>query len=116
MITSGLKLDLDVKHVVVKSKHFGRSAKKECYNNSWRYIQDNYKEKAKYILGYVFVHGVPIEHAWVKVGSQHFDVTLDDAEKSTYYQVIEVPDDLLSEYVDKSHYAPDLYSLNRFKR
>lgn len=115
MMTSGLKnLDVGLKQVVVKHKPHKRSAKKECYNNSWRYIQDHYNEKAKYILGYLLYMGVPIEHAWVKVGTEHFDVTLDPKNDDEYWQVCEVPDDLLAQYVDVEGHAPDLYALNRF--
>lgn len=114
MMTGNLHhLDVNVKHVIVKVKSHARSEKKQCYNNSWRYIQDNYKEDAQYILGYVIVHGIPIEHAWVKVGGQHFDVTLSDSD-ATYYEVVEVPQAQLDAYVEKEQHAPDLYSLNRF--
>ena len=116
VMTSNIKnLDLNIQHVVVKEKPHGRSQKKQCYNNSWRYIQDNLKDKAQYVLGYVFFRGLPIEHAWVRVGKQHYDVTLTPDENHIYYSVYEVPEEKLTAYVVAEGSAPDLYSLSKFK-
>ena len=113
LMTSNLKgLDIDIKHVVVKAKPHGRSQKKQCYNNSWRYIQDH---EGVYVLGYVFFRGLPIEHAWVRIGKQHYDVTLTPDDDHIYYSVYEVPEEKLNAYVVANGSAPDLYSLSRFK-
>lgn len=116
MMTSGLRhLDVDIEMVEVLHKSHSRSEKKQCYNNSYRFVSDHYSQHPKYVLGYVFLHGsIPIEHAWVSVNEHYFDVTLDPGNDDVYVKVVEVPEALLLDYINQQGHAPDLNSLNRF--
>lgn len=48
---------------------------KECYRTSTLVAHD--VPAVKYVEGFVFFHGIPIEHAWNKIGDIYFDVTSD---------------------------------------
>jgi hypothetical protein len=104
-----------VEQVTVNYLEFDRSEPKDCYNNAFRFISDNWSHDITYILGYTLVHGIPIQHAWVKVDGQHLDVTLDPG-TNLYFKVIEVSKVHLLAYVNDHHHAPDLYDINRFSR
>lgn len=66
------------------------SDKKQCYNNSFRYmLLEN--SKAKYVLGFVFYHEVPIEHAWIEENGKYYDLTLNPAGYDKYIKVAEFP-------------------------
>lgn len=90
----------------IKTKYFGKP--KQCFNNSFRYLMLE-QPQGKYILGYIIFKGVPIEHAWVKVGNQNYDVTLKDTSDIDYYQFFELDFELVSKYVKKLKFAPSIY-------
>lgn len=114
MMTSGLKnLDIKIKHVGVEFSLHARARPKECFNNAYKYVADNFDKSPIYILGFIFYRGIPIEHAWVKDGNRHIDVTI-NTEDNEYFKVVEVPTDLLLAYVGEKMHAPDLQHLNRF--
>lgn len=115
MLTSGIRnLTLEIEEVDVKNKPHAASKAKQCYTNAYRYIDKHYAEHGTFVLGYYIMHDLPIEHAWVKVGTQHFDVTLTPNPGDTYVKVIEVPKEMLYAFISQEGHAPDLYSLNRF--
>lgn len=112
MVTQGIRnVKLDPKEVDVKYKKHGMARKKECFNNAFKAMTGNKSER--FVLGYVFFHGIPIEHAWIKEGEEYFDVTLDPKNQDSYISVLELEFDTIMEYVDAHHSAPSLFDLNR---
>lgn len=110
---NGLKnIPFDVKQVDVQYRPHGHAAKKECFNNAFRYILDNLD--AVYVLGFIFMYNIPIEHAWVKDQSTYFDVTLIPQNQQGYVKVAEFTFDQIAEYVNVHSGAPSLWDLNRF--
>jgi hypothetical protein len=111
MMTQGLRyLTLDPEPVEVEFRKTKSSRKKDCYNNTFRAMGGT----GAYVLGFVFFHGIPIEHAWLKEGGKYFDPTLDPKDQQGYVKVLEVPHDQLMAYVEKNGHSPSLYDLNRF--
>ena len=114
MLTQSMRfIESNPKEVDVKYRKHGRAQKKECFNNSFRDMSDHSGEI--YVLGFIFFHGIPIEHAWVKDGDTYFDVTLDPKEQQGYVSVLELSLEQVMEYVDKHQSAPSLYDYNRFR-
>lgn len=112
MVTQGIRnVDLDIKEVKVQYKKHPGARKKECFNNAFKALEN----EDTFVLGYVFLHGVPIEHAWIKKGETYYDVTLDPKDQQAYYSVAEFSFDEVMKYVDKFHSAPSLFDMNRFK-
>lgn len=113
VVTQGLRF-IDVKpvEVVVKYKKTPGSQAKACFNNAFKALSGAPDEL--YVLGFVFIHSVPIEHAWIKRGNEYFDVTLDPAKQHEYFSIAEFTFDQVFEYVDKYNTAPSLYDMNRF--
>lgn len=113
MMTQGIRfVEIEPKEVDVKFKKMSGARKKECFNNAFKELLNH--SDGVYVLGYVFLHSIPIEHAWVKEGETYFDVTLDPEKQHGYVSVAEIPFDELSEYIDSHSSAPSLYDLNRF--
>lgn len=113
MMTQQLRfLEIDLKEVNVEYRKSAMSRKKECFNNSFKALSGH--PDSLYVLGYVFLHNIPIEHAWIKEGDRYFDVTLDPEKQHGYVSVVEIPFDKVMEYIDKHSSAPSLYDLNRF--
>lgn len=113
-MTQGIKhLKLDPKEVEVTPKKHSSSQRKQCFNNSFKALSGDHSEL--YVLGFMFYHGIPIEHAWIKKGDKYFDVTLDMKDVDCYVSVLELSFSDVMEYVDKHHSAPSLYDFNRFK-
>lgn len=50
---------------------------KNCYQNSYQTSDFNINLDVKYIEGIAFYKGIPIDHAWNKIGDIYFDVTSD---------------------------------------
>lgn len=112
--TSQLKnLTVEIAPVNVKSIDYDRAQLKQCFNNAYRYISDSGQDLV-YVLGYILVHGVSIEHAWIRSGSTHLDVTLASSGTRLYFKVCEIQISLLDEYVIEAGHAPDLYAMNKF--
>ncbi|MDA0152403.1 hypothetical protein OH460_08820 [Vibrio sp. Makdt] len=62
---------------------------KACFDNCFSFIE---LTSATYVLGYVNV-GIPVEHAWIKVGDRYIDPTYETfgIKVDEYYSVLEVP-------------------------
>ena len=113
MVSQGIRhLTLDIKEVDVKFKKMAGTQKKQCFNNAFKALTGH--PDSKYVLGYVFLHSIPIEHAWVKEGDTYYDVTLDPAKQHGYVSVAEFSLDEIMPYVDKHGHSPSLYDINRF--
>jgi hypothetical protein len=99
---------------VVNLQPYGKAKPKECFDNCSMYLAE-YPD-SYYVLGYVFVDGLPIEHAWVRDNDKHLDITLADTSKfatveyfSFYiYNYMELLD-LMCEYGN----APTLYEARK---
>jgi hypothetical protein len=114
MLVENLKnLRVQVEEVEIKYKPYHSSVAKDCYNNCFRYMSNEFTSRVQYILGYIVIHGVPIEHAWVEIDGTHYDVTIKPQE-SKYYKVMTVCGGDLFAFVNTKHHAPDLFALNRF--
>ena len=57
--------------------HNQESQIKQCYRNA-ALVAISVPE-AKYVEGYVSLHGIPIEHAWNKIGDKYVDITAEKA-------------------------------------
>lgn len=113
MMTQGIKfVKLEPKEVDVEFKKIAGAKKKECFNNAFKALS-GHPDKS-YVLGYVFYHNIPIEHAWIKDGDTYFDVTLDPTKQDGYVSVSEFPFNDIMQYVDKYGHSPSLYDINRF--
>ena len=113
MVTQGIKrVKVDPKEVDVKFKKMVGAQKKQCFNNAFKALTGH--PDSKYVLGYVFLHNIPIEHAWVKEGDTYYDVTLDPEKQHGYVSVSEFSLDDIMPYVDKHGHSPSLYDINRF--
>jgi hypothetical protein len=113
LLTQNIK-NLEVKPELVKPayKYSSQSEPKDCFNNAFREMSTNIG--ATYILGYVFLHELPIEHAWIKHKDQHFDVTFPPEEQHTYFSVYELSLKDLMPFIEKHGYSPSIFDLNRF--
>jgi len=113
MVTQGIRfVELDPKEVEVKFKKHQHAKQKDCFNNAFRHLSDH--PHAKFVFGYVFYHGIPIEHAWVKEGTVHYDVTLDPKGQDGYVSLVEYDFNEVMEFVDAFGHAPSLFDMNRF--
>lgn len=113
MMTQSISnVKLDPKVVDVAKKQTAGTQKKQCFNNSFKSVLSD--TDRMYVLGYVFFHGIPIEHAWIKENGKYFDVTLDPKGQDEYVSIAEFSFTEVSEYVDKFGSAPSLYDMNRF--
>lgn len=114
MLTRGFdSIKISPKEVDVEFKKEVGSRKKECFNNAFKSMSNG----SEYVLGFVFYHGIPIEHAWIKDSSgKYFDVTLDPKLQNGYISVSEFTFDEVMKYVEKNKSAPSLYDFNRFLR
>lgn len=52
--------------------------KGDCFKNAYTISTRHFQEEILYIEGEVTIYGVPIEHAWNKIGNKYFDVTLNE--------------------------------------
>lgn len=93
---------------------------KQCFRNCFDIVSNMLRHDGyylRYCLGYVEVHGVLLEHAWLNCGDVYYDPTFyvhcTVKNKPTYYQVIEFD---LSEFLyvcDKTEYPPMLEYMAR---
>ena len=113
LLTTNFK-NIEVKPELVEPtyKHSIQSQPKDCFNNAFRELIG--QPGTTYILGYVFLHEVPIEHAWIKHKDQHFDVTFPPEDNHTYISIIELKLAELMPFIEKHGFSPSLYDLNRF--
>lgn len=94
----------DPVEVTYKKTRWNR--KKNCFGNSFHYVANN--PKAKYVLGQLFLWGaIPIEHAWVKDGDEHYELTIKEAkEGNAYFAMVELSIGELVEIVLKNDSRP----------
>ena len=113
MVTQGIKhVGVKPNEVEVQFKKITGAQKKQCFNNAFKALAGH--PDSKYVLGYVFLHNIPIEHAWIKEGDVYYDVTLDPAKQHGYISVSEFSLNDIMLYVDKYGHAPSLFDINRF--
>lgn len=103
----------EVIRIIPQLVPYRRAIPKQCYNNAYRFISDNTSSPYKYVLGYYFLNGsIPIEHAWVKIGKKHFDVTLKSISGDCFYVELEsLALDELYEFVAVHKYPPSMFDL-----
>ena len=118
MVANYHHLRVDVKRVQVTSQVHPRSEQNRCFNNAFKVLlHEAAGEQSKYVLGFLMTQdGCPIEHAWVKRGAKHVDVTLSDKiiANHTFISVAEFSFMEVAKYVSEKHYAPGLYEMDRF--
>ena len=91
----------------------GFPRKRECYKNAFKVVSDNYNNEILYVEGIIIFHGIPIEHAWNKIGDTYFDVTaeIDGSKYEEYISIVEIGYDKIHEYAYKTgHYGSYLKS------
>lgn len=91
---------------------------KNCFYNSEMTVKKS--KTSKYILGFVIVHGVPLEHAWVQLPSgEYIDPTITNPEEYEYYSCLELTYDELIDQIKRSKSKPgwiDLSTINRYSK
>jgi hypothetical protein len=102
---------LKPKKVNVQHVRSAHNQPKMCYNNAFKYIMDHAAKlsQMKYILGYVFIGGVPVEHAWVYDGEKYVDPTLDSGKYDAYISVLQFPMKNIMPFTFKHHYPPTIH-------
>ena len=93
------------------------SKPKQCFDNARKYDLSN--PDSTYVIGYLLHRGaIPIEHAWVKDGGKHYDVTIKDIlELDEYWALVEIPyDELHDMMINKGMSSPALYDYAKYKR
>ena len=95
---------------------------KLCYNNAWCTLSRLPELKdGRYVLGYVLVCGVPIEHAWVKAEDKYYDpteqVVFGSRDGLKYFSLVELDRETLFDLTIENHNIPpsfrDWYVLTR---
>lgn len=84
---------------------------KECFKNAYKIVSDNYSKDVKYVEGIVVYSGIPIEHAWNKIGDIYFDVTAEikGHKYDEYISIAEINIDELLKYANETgKYGPYL--------
>jgi hypothetical protein len=85
------------------------SKAKNCFNNAFRYMLHKISKQSTYVLGYVFIHGIPLEHAWVHSAGKYIDTTIDSAKQDEYVKVVELSFKEINAFVSNHGHAPTLY-------
>lgn len=77
---------------IKKIKQRVRPKKKECYSNAYHMCSETGFDNILYCEGFMSVYGIPIEHAFNKVGDVYVDVTkelaLNESPLDTEYIVL----------------------------
>lgn len=90
---------LDPEIINVSGKSYKKSSPKACFANSEQYV-DNHD--SIYVLGFLLFQGIPIEHAWIREGSEYYDVTLGGtSDTEVYVKCIEISSSDLASYTEK---------------
>lgn len=90
---------------------------KQCYNNSFFVVMNN--PEALYVEGVAMFHGIPIDHAWNRIGDTYFDVTSEGPLKgksqfTDYVSYLELGHDKLLELGEElGHSGPFMGELYR---
>lgn len=80
---------------------------KECYNNSQKIVLYNRDLGIEYVEGYYIIEGIglPIEHAWNKIGDYYFDLTAqlvwDSFEPNNYFAIHSFDYEQIAKFVFK---------------
>jgi len=87
-------------------KRLGIKAK-GCYHNAWKVATTI--PGVKYVEGYTFLYGVPIEHAWNEKDGKYFDVTeelaLQNRLNSDYTVILELDKFEIYKYAEKTGHS-----------
>lgn len=100
----------------VEVQHLKGGVPKSCYFNAAKHVLDN--PSMCYILGVMFFHGIPIEHAWVATErGQHQEVTLYSLDGSYEYYTIAIVShqELINATLRGGGEPPDLHALARYR-
>ena len=101
--------------VEVRYQPFKNSIKKQCYNNSFRYLTQEHGNDVRYIMGYLFLYKtIPIDHAFVRVGTEYLEITVKPGPDDIHVSLVEITRQELLDYVVDNNHAPDLFSYNRW--
>lgn len=101
--------------VVPEISHQAWSAPKRCFENAYHYASST--PGAIYVLGQYVIHGIPVEHAWVKDGDRYLDVTLKERKPNDRFFVLFELDELaLFSAVLRCGIAPNLYDYAKIHR
>jgi len=80
---------------------------KECYHNAWKVATTI--PGVKYVEGYTFLYGIPIEHAWNEKDGKYFDVTeelaLQNKLNSDYTVILELDELEVYKYAEKTGHS-----------
>lgn len=80
---------------------------KECYHNAWKVATTI--PGVKYVEGYTFLYGIPIEHAWNEKDGKYFDVTeelaLQNKLNSDYTAILELDELEVYRYAEKTGHS-----------
>ena len=91
---------------------------KNCFYNAEMYVKKH--PTSKYVIGFIVVHDVPLEHAWIRLPSgEYVDPTVTTTEKYNYYSCLELTNDELMNQIKKTKSKPgyiDLSTLNRYNK
>lgn len=104
-------LPTDTKEVSVSYRYEKWSKQKSCFNNVFKAL--NFNANIIYVLGFTFIHDVPVEHAWLKEDGNYFDITF-ETENHTYISVVEFTLNDIYPFVEKYMLVPCLYDMNKF--
>jgi hypothetical protein len=108
-------IDANLSKVTVTHTKSKFNSPKSCFYNAQRLALS--KPGAKYVLGFYLFGGIPLEHAWVKIGTEYMDSTLEPHEgiTSEYYSVVELDQHQLKQLIAKiGDGHVDLYNVNRY--
>ena len=112
ILTENFKnINIQPKLVDVSFKILKNAQPKDCFNNAFK--AQSFNSKAIYVLGYVFVHNIPIEHAWISEDDKYYDITI-QPENHKYVSVAEFTLDEIFPFVEKHMHSPSLYDMNKF--
>jgi hypothetical protein len=111
-------LNINVQQVYIQHIKSRYNGMKNCFYNAEMTVKKN--KTAKYVLGFIIVHGVPLEHAWIKLASgDYIDTTINTPEKYSYYSCLELTNDELLNQIKHTKSKPgyiDLSVLNRYTK
>ena len=89
---------------IPKGIKLGTPKSKECYKNAFKIVDENWDKDILYVEGLIMMHGIPIDHAWNKIGDIYFDITanITGIKHEEYTSIIELPADKIWEYANDS--------------
>ena len=106
--------NLTATRVDVAVKYFAAAQPKFCFYNAKFYL--DMEPKASYILGYITMDGLPLEHAWVREDDHYYDVTLSNVQNLEYWSLFECTKEQLAQIVYATGVIPSLYECYKFHK